>query len=264
MKSYYITTGKRSETGLIARAQALASQWGLIYIPRHKQSVENLLRDLETSGIFILERERLVYKGLDFNVFWHPSTSKIATGELEQLNKTSLIRALDLKDADHVLDCTFGLGSDALRIAMALGKSGKLTGIEAQLPLALLASEGLGQIEKTQSPALIEAAKRIELHHGHHLAALKALSDNAYDVIYFDPMFERPKLEAHGINGIRPIAEHEGLSKAAIEEALRVCRRRVVIKERFGASIFNHQGITEVIGEKDPRRAVYGIMKKDF
>lgn len=260
----YITTGKKTDERLIAHAQELAQKWGLTYIARNKQSLEVLLNALSIAGIFILEKERLIYKGLDFNVFWHPSTAKIATGELEQLKKTSLIRALDLREGDHVLDATFGLGSDALRIAMALGVGGKLVGLEAQLPLALLASEGLSHIENTQNKALIEAASRIELRHTQHLTFLRALPSDSYDVVYFDPMFEKPKWEAHGINGIRQVAKHESLSEAAIEEAVRVCRRRVVIKERFGATVLSHPAIQAVVGEKDPRRVVYGVIQKDF
>lgn len=261
---YYITTGKRADESLIERSKILAHKWGLYYIPRNKQSVEALLETLKTTGIFIVERERIVYKGLDFNVFWHPSTAKIATGELGQLKNTSLIKALDLKGDDHVLDCTFGLGSDALRIAMAQGESGSVTGIESELPMVLLSTEGLVEIKKLNSLALEEAAKKIHIVLGSHFDFLKAQPDGSFDCAYFDPMFEKPKLEAHGINGFRHLAAHDELTEEVLLEALRVCRKRVVIKERMDSSLMALSILTEIIGEKNTKKVGYGIIKKDF
>lgn len=260
----YITTGKRPEQVHIDYAKTLAVQWGLCYIPREKHSIETLLEGLSSEAILIAERDRLVYKGGGLQLFWHPSTAKMATGELEQLGKTALMRALALEPADHIIDGTFGLGSDALRIAMALGKDGRITGLEAQLPLALLATEGLKQIHKTGSAALIEAAGKIELIHGAHLDYLKGFPSDSADVVYFDPMFEKPQLAAHSVNAFRSIAVQETLSEEAVEEAIRVCRRRVVIKERFGAKLISHPKIQTIYGEPNYNRVVYGVIKKDF
>lgn len=261
---YYITTGKRSDEGQIEKCKQLAHKWGLQYIPRNKRSVEMLLKELECSGIFIVEREKIVYKGLDFNLYWHPSTAKIATGELGQLKYTSLIKALDLKDDDHVLDCTFGLGSDALRIAMALGEKGRVTGIESALPMALLSTEGLNNVENLKVLALERAAEKINVVLGQHYDFLKAQPTGSFDSIYFDPMFEQPKLEAHGINGFRHLAAREKLTEEVLVEALRVCRKRVVVKERMDSSLMKLSILTEMIGEKHSSRVGYGIIKKDF
>ncbi len=53
-----------------------------------------------------------------------------------------------------------------------------------------------------------------------------------YDVLYFDPMFQRPVEASCQFQPVRAIMEHGGLTRDLIERALQKARRRVVIKER--------------------------------
>ncbi len=46
-------------------------------------------------------------------------------------------------------------------------------------------------------------------------------------------------------------------------EALRVCKKRVVVKERIGSGVFKELGIINRIGEIKFGSVVYGYIEKD-
>ena len=71
-----------------------------------------------------------------------------------------------------------------------------------------------------------------------------------FDVVYFDPMFKEPNRKSASINSFRDFADHRGLTKEILMEALRVCKKRVVIKERQGSNEFEKLGIEKYYGGK--------------
>lgn len=271
--NFAVSTAKKPNADLMEKARGLCEQYHLPFLHRSKNSIESLLKENKLDALLIVESNRLLLKGDNFTFFWHPSTAKMTTGELETLPNTALIKALSLKPSSHVLDCTLGLGSDALRIAMALSESGKITGIEGSPMIGLLTKEGLKTLAHTQRDnlpehsvmppeALIEASQKIEVIQMDHMAFLKSAADRSFDTVYFDPMFEEPGYEAHSVNAFRRFANHSELSVTTIQEAIRVCREGVVVKERFGSECFKRLGVTDYIGDLHHGRVVYGRIKK--
>ncbi len=129
-----------------------------------------------------------------------------------------------LEDGDRILDCTVGLGADALVAATAVGPRGRVIGLESSAALAAWVGEGL---LRCGDPA----ADRIEIRAADHLAALVGLPDRSFDVVVFDPMFRHARPEPAGFDLVRRLADAAPLSAEALARARRVARRWVVVKD---------------------------------
>ena len=78
-----------------------------------------------------------------------------------------------------------------------------------------------------------------------------------YDVIYFDPMFERPIMESSGIASLRKAADYAPLTQEILELAGTLCRKRVVVKHREGT--LKHLHFDKIEGGKYSTLS-YGIL----
>ncbi len=145
-------------------------------------------------------------------------------GEVDPTARDPFLDAAGLREGDEVLDCTVGLGADALVAAAAVGPRGRVVGIEASPALAAWVAEGLRRLAH-------EAASRIEVRSGDHAAALAALPDRSFDVVLFDPMFRHARAEPAAFDVVRRLADPRPLSPATLARARRVARRWVVVKD---------------------------------
>jgi 16S rRNA G966 N2-methylase RsmD len=134
-----------------------------------------------------------------------------------------------------------GLGSDAIVASFAAGQQGQVVGLEGNPYLALLVKRGLKTWEDSEEK-MISAMRRIEVIQADHYELLKTLPENHFDVVYFDPMFEETISESNGIKGLTHFAEGKDLSMEIINEAKRVARKRVVLKDHFRSSRFEEFG----------------------
>ncbi|HUL58772.1 MAG TPA: class I SAM-dependent methyltransferase [Anaeromyxobacteraceae bacterium] len=134
------------------------------------------------------------------------------------------LEAAGVRPGDAVLDCTLGLGADALVAAAAAGPEGRVVGLEASPALAAWAAEGLARLAAAP-------ARRVEVRAGDHAAALAALPDRSFDVVVFDPMFRHARAEPGGFDAVRLLADPRPLAPAALARARRVARRCVVVKD---------------------------------
>lgn len=97
--------------------------------------------------------------------------------------KSELVaKAVGVKPGLKVLDCTAGLGRDALILAQ-LGCF--VTCIERSRVLWMLLRDGLNRAKGSKD--LQTAANKITIHHGDSCTYLKEI--NPVDVIYLDPMY---------------------------------------------------------------------------
>ena len=78
-------------------------------------------------------------------------------------------------------------------------------------------------------------------------------------MVYFDPMFRKPLTASNGISPLRSVANHAALSVEAVEEAKRVARSRVVMKEANGSEEFDRLGFKKIMGGKYSK-VHYGVM----
>lgn len=105
------------------------------------------------------------------------------------------------------------------------------------------------------------AMRRIEVVNTDAFDYLRAKPDNAFDVVYFDPMFRHPLLQSENMNPLRYAADHDPVSEEMMAEARRVARRRVVLKETSKSTEFARLGFPEIAGGRySPVH--YGVWRK--
>lgn len=104
--------------------------------------------------------------------------------------------------------------------------------------------------------------KNIKVINNDYNEYLKKQEDNSIDVIYLDPMFKEPIKESNSINSFRELTNKKLLNENILKEALRVCKKRVVIKERKGSNEFERLGIKDIIGRSRDGEVSYGMIKK--
>ncbi|MDQ0272023.1 class I SAM-dependent methyltransferase [Cytobacillus purgationiresistens] len=256
----FITTSGRTNESKIAEAKQIAGKLNVKYVARNKSSVTEL-QEREETDCFVVGKNRLeIYaKGKTQPFFFHPSSAMFRMKRLKRDEHDPLIEATNLGLGKTLLDCTLGLASDSIIASFAVGHTGKVTGLEGNPAVAYIVTDGLHKWD-TGDREMNEAMNRVEVINTHSLPYLQEQPDNSYDCIYFDPMFETDIPESEGIGALRGFAVYEGLTEALVQEALRVTRDRVVLKDHFRSSRFD-QFSFEVYKRKTAKFH-YGILKK--
>lgn len=224
------------------RAKRLASELAIRYVPRGTASVRRLgERYGDNRFLLVTERELHYYGGGDAPLFFHPSLSLVRVKRLMNGERDGLLDASGAAPGDIVLDCTAGLGADSIVFAYAVGETGEVTAVESEAALYMIVREGLGRYETHLEP-FNAAMRRVKLKLGPHLEELARRPDNSVDIVYFDPMFREPVEESSSIGPLRQVANHAPLSREAIREAVRIARKRVVLKEHRDSGEFERLG----------------------
>lgn len=159
---------------------------------------------------------------------FHAGMAHLRLMRLESGEGDTLIRVADVRDGDVILDCTLGLAQDAMVMARAAGASGRVVGLEKSLELFAVVEEGLRAYDRGPHAAPIEMNR---MDAGEFL---RAQADSSFDLVFFDPMFSRPKKSQPAFEAVRRYAEHAPLSPELLAEARRVARRAVVVKSGRG------------------------------
>lgn len=260
-RSFVVTTALRTGPEERDRAAALAKELGCPCVKRGRLSLNEVCHAAGAAGAVVVSRSRLAlrYAGREF--FFHPGLAKLRIREIMAGKTDQMVKAMDLRSGDRVLDCTLGLGADALVAAHVVGEYGWVTGLEAVPVVAALVRWGLEHYGAGRGP-LAAAMRRVTVLTADHREYLPALPGNSFDVVYFDPMFRVPLQASSGMEPLRPLAEAAPLDTAAVAEAYRVARRRVVFKERRDSAEFRRLGFTRVEGGRYSPVA-YGVLVKD-
>lgn len=183
------------------------------------------------------DRYELFRKGMDQPFFFHPNSAAFRLKRIVKGETDPLIDATQLTEGDTFLDCTLGLASDSIVASYILGENGKCTGLEADPCVAFLTKNGLTKFH-TDSETLQLSMKGIEVIHTEAIAFLRTQGDCSWDVVYMDPMFHTPIEESSNFKPLRQAGVHSALTKEWMEEAFRVCKRRVVVKEKYDSPVF--------------------------
>ncbi|MGE5416959.1 MAG: class I SAM-dependent methyltransferase [Acidobacteriota bacterium] len=236
-----------------------ATEAGAVYVPREDKSLEKLMMQHQASRIIVWEPEGPVLYSNGQRFFYHPSMGKTRVAHLRKGKPDLMVEAMALESGMKVLDCTMGLGADALVAAFIVGPAGRVLAVESSKLIMSIVKSGIKKHNK--GPVwLEEALHRIEITNEQHLTILKQQTDKSFDVVYFDPMFEKPVSSSAGISPMRSLANYDKLSSEAWQEAKRVASKRVVVKERQGSAEFKRLAVHEIVGGKSSTIA-YGIYK---
>ncbi|KOS68388.1 hypothetical protein AEA09_07345 [Lysinibacillus contaminans] len=241
-----VTTAGRPDDLSMALAAFACKQLNAPFEPRKKRSVRKISVSLQ-ANVIVAGKNRFEYYafGESEPFFFHPNSAafrlkRVARGEAEPF-----LEATQLQEGDSVLDCTLGLAADAMLAAFTVGEHGKVVGLEANPNVAFIVAQGTQTYDTTELP-LTACMRQIEVVQSEAVAYLKALPDNAFDVVYMDPMFEEVIEEANNFEALRSAGAHVALTEEWVQEAKRVAKKRVVLKAHFRSEWFEKYGFTRL------------------
>ncbi|WP_242339836.1 MULTISPECIES: class I SAM-dependent methyltransferase [Anaeromyxobacter] len=226
-----VTTPLRPSPAEEASARAAAARHGLLFCARGNRSLDAVRAEAGADALLVLSARHAALRVDGAEHVWSPGMGALRAKRVAAAARGEdagppdpFLAAADVRPGDAILDCTLGLGADALVAAVAVGPDGRVVGLEASPALAAWVAEGLA---RHADPA----ARRIEVRPEEHAVALAALPPRSFDVVVFDPMFRHARAEPGGFDLVRRLAEGRPLAPDAILAARRVARRWVVVKD---------------------------------
>jgi len=257
---YIVTTTRRPNNLQIDTARSLSLKTGMEYVPRGQASIKELFEMKKAFGALVAGKNELYFTTGREKFFFHPSIAKVRIKALKAGKTDQMINAMDLKRGDRVLDCTLGLGTDAIVASFVSGPEGLVMGLEVVPVVFEVVKHGMNSY-KGGGCSVKEAMRRIVVLKRDHRDYLPELPAESFDIVYFDPMFRIPREKSAAITPLRVLADPSPLSVRAVEDAVRVARKRVVMKERRESCEFSRLGFNKVLGGKNSPVA-YGVIEK--
>jgi hypothetical protein len=235
-------------------AQLVASRMGSRLCSRGKISIPTLIQRRAAAAAVVVGEHavRLEYRGRSYS--FHPNMALHRIAALRAGRGDRLVSAAGLQPGDRVLDCTCGMGTDAVVLSYAAGETGAVSALEASPPLAAIVEHGM-QNYRHKDGELVAAMQRVSIRQGDYAGLLATLPDGACEVIYFDPMFESTFADAQGIDLVRFLGCYGRPGRAELEEARRVAGRCVVVKDPAPGEFLKEMGVPVV---SDTKRVWYG------
>jgi hypothetical protein len=256
----FVTTAGRTDEQMMTKAQTIAEELQVPYMPRKKRSVLSLQKHTEDDCLVIGKNRLELYPfGESEPFFFHPNSAMFRIKRLLKGEKDPFIEAAQLTPGMSLLDCTLGLASDSIVASFVVGEKGRIIGTEASPYLAYIVRNGLHTWD-SGLPEMNEAMKRIAVHSCHSLDYLKTQASNSMDCVYFDPMFEETILESDGIKTLGKFARYDDLNDELMSEALRVASKRIILKDHFRSERFIKYGF-EVFRRKTSKFH-FGVIEK--
>ncbi|OMF38248.1 SAM-dependent methyltransferase [Paenibacillus sp. FSL H8-0548] len=255
-----VTTTAKPSSRAIDQASRLSAELSAFLKARGNLTVNKLLTLTDDKRLIVVtENEVRYYDGQsEIPLYFHPSMAFVRVKRLRRGETDPLIQLSGCEEGDHIIDCTAGLASDSLVFAYAAGPTGSVTAIESEPVLCALVREGLSGYE-TNLPDVNEAMRRIEMINNNHLNYLSELPDKSVDIVYFDPMFRKPIHESSSMEPLRAIANMDELTIASIEQAKRVARKSVVLKEHQASGEFLRLGFER--RHVNTSKIAYGVIQ---
>lgn len=241
-----VTTAGRTNAEMKNKALAIAAELELDFFERKKASIQEI-QEKTGDDLLVVGKNRLELHSVSSKepLFFHPNSAMFRIKRLIAGDADPLVESAGIKNGSSVLDCTLGLASDSITASFAAGETGRVVGVEGSRFIAYLTRDGL-QSWDSGLEAMNEAMKRIEVVNGDAMEYLKASGDNSFDIVYFDPMFTDSIEESDGLRGLKNFAIYKNLTQEMVEEASRVARTRVVLKDHWQSSRFEKLGFTPI------------------
>ena len=257
-----ITTGRKLQTNSIELAKLTAAKLKIPYIERKNLAIEKFFEMYGVKYVLVAKKNSLRLCTKNNEIFFHPSLAHLRIKNILNGEGDRMIEAMNLKCGMKILDCTLGLGADSIVESFIVGNEGNVTAIEINKYLAEVVDHGFKNFS-ADNVNVIESMRRINVINADYIDFLKSAADNSFDVVYFDPMFRHPLNKSVSLNLIRDVADHRALTIEAINEAVRVAKYRVVMKENSRSLEFDRLGFKKILGGKySPIH--YGVIEKNF
>jgi len=261
MSDLVVTTSHKASAEQRDQTRGWAERQAAPLAPRRGRSIVKVAADEDVRGVLVLSDRNPVYyePARELEYFFHPNMAKVRIHNLKAGRGDPMIEAMQLRGGDTVLDCTLGRGCDAIVASWVVGAAGKVTGIERIPILAALTAHGLANYE-IQPADVAAAMRRIEVHQADYHNILADADSASFDVVYFDPIFDQPLDGSSAMEPLRALADQHSVDAAAVDEAQRVARRAVVIKQRRGSDYWEQLPFPFDIVAGGGSRVEYGIL----
>ena len=247
MKFVITTTQSQPEPG--PGLLEFATATGFEFIPRRRRGLAELAREQGARGVIVWEPGGPVLYIDGEKLFFHPGMAKSRIAAYRKKGQEDLlIKACQLQPGWSFLDCTLGMGADAI-VASYFSQTGQITGLESEAAAAAVIGWGM-KMYSSRMGWLNQAVNRIEVVNSDHRDYLPQLPARSYDIVYFDPMFEQPLLRSQPLNPLRKLANSQPLDPASVEQACRAARRRVVMKTQAAGDELERLGFRRVPGSR--------------
>ena len=242
-----ITTGRKCQETSIELAKQFAAKLNIKFVERCNISVKKLAELNNVQYALVAKKNSLRLVTANEEIFFHPSLAHLRIKNILNGEGDRLIEAMNLRQGMKVLDCTLGLGTDSIVESFIVGDKGSVTALEINPYLAAVVEHGL-QNFNDDTDKVINAMRRVKVVNVDYLDFLRSSADDSFDVVYFDPMFRHSLERSSSLNSIRAVADKRALSVEAVEEAKRVAKYRVVLKENAKSLEFARLGFNDIYG----------------
>lgn len=232
----YVTTSHHAGPADHARAASLAARWGWTPVPAGTAA---------PGPCVVVTRAGLVLRAGGRDLRWHEGmiAARRAAGA-----RHPWVARTGLAQGDRVLDATLGLGTDARFLAEWTGT--RVAGVEVVPALAEMAREGLAAVRAD-----------VQVIVGDSADVLAGAPDDSWDLVVADPLFpEREGAVTPGLAGVRHAGDPRPVDGAWRDDALRVARKALVIRDLWGNDLLERLRAPEIHGRRD-RAARYGVWR---
>lgn len=256
-----VTTTERPPEEIILRALRLADELQVPYIPRSNKTIRSMHAERTENEIIVVSRTDVrLLSELQQPFFFHPSMAIVRLKRLMAGGTDTLLTLSEAEPGDTVIDCTAGLCSDSLVFSYAVGPQGRVVAIEASQALHVIVREGM-RIYETGLPEVDTALRSIEAIHGNHEKLLRQMDDKSADIVYFDPMFERPISTSSNLVPLRSKAFGEPITEQSVKAAIRIARKKVILKDHRNSRQFERLGFNRA--RVSTSAVAYGVITID-
>lgn len=261
MKVIATTTQSQTCAVISTEFKMFLQETGIEFVDRKRKSLARLKEENSADGVVVWQEEGpLLYIDEKNRFYFHPSMAKVRISNYRKFNQPDpMIEAMALEKSDEVLDCTLGLGADAV-VASYFAPDGRVVGLEYSPLVASIVKWGM-RMYSSSVDWLDKAVKKVEVVNADYREYLVSLKDNSFDVVYFDPMFRKPVLKSQAISPLRLLANPEPVDEGSLKEAVRVARKRVVMKEIYASGELARLGFEKIVGSPNNKIA-YGVIEK--
>lgn len=245
---FVVTTSRRPSGEVQREARDWAERLGVRYVPRRQCSLAAVIAEAGVPAALVVSSQRVVFvwPERDVEYFFHPSMAKIRLRNLAARRGDPMVTAMGLQAGQQVLDCTLGRASDAVIASYVIGPEGRVVGLEVVPVICQLTAHGV-QHYRSGRTDLDEALRRIAVHCADYREYLPQCESQSFDVVYFDPVFTRPLLDALPMAPLRELAAKGTVTPQVLQEARRVARERVVIKDVIHSELWAELGVATVV-----------------
>ena len=163
----------------LATAAKIAAALDCPYWPRPEGPLEVFAKAIAADALLVVGRCDLALWSGGHYLRYHPNAAALRIINLLRGRGDVLNELMRLALGDRVLDCTCGLGADAISAAHSVGPEGHVLALEASPLLALFARCGMASYEHPTTLAITQAMRRVQVDNQRYQDLLPTLADVA-------------------------------------------------------------------------------------